>query len=242
MHQHSGSSFRPPDALHPASPTSPPQISNRHWMRLEIAVTHTKHSPDPISNRHKNTPCSVHTGHSTRARSALDCGRSATALPISAPPPSAHAPSERDRAHAWGSRFRLLNAAHTPLNCARTSPTRRVAQAGVGLCAFVSGAFEKRPSSRGPFTGRRISLRFPSASSPTITIEPVATQLIISNRSARRLELPETYTKQTTPPPSNRHKLTHNPTLKSPNKINAHAPLDAQNSAPNPPPQSPQLI
>jgi|HubBroStandDraft_5_1064220.scaffolds.fasta_scaffold33018_2 hypothetical protein len=59
----------------------------------------------------------------------------------------------------------------------------------------------------------------------------------ISNRSARRLELPETYTKQTTPPSSNRHKLTHNPTLKSPNKINAHAPVDAQNTAPNPPPQ-----
>jgi|HubBroStandDraft_5_1064220.scaffolds.fasta_scaffold26787_2 hypothetical protein len=33
----------------------PNQISNRHWMRLEIAVTPRKQSPDPISNRHKNT-------------------------------------------------------------------------------------------------------------------------------------------------------------------------------------------
>src|SRR6202044_1867022 len=30
-------------------------ISNRNWMRLEIAVTPTKHSPEPISNRNKNT-------------------------------------------------------------------------------------------------------------------------------------------------------------------------------------------
>ncbi len=37
---------------------------------------------------------------------------------------------------------------------------------------------------------------------------PVAPQLIISNRSARRLELPETYTKQRTGTLSNRHKFT----------------------------------
>jgi hypothetical protein len=206
-----------PDALPPASRPTPAEISNRHWMRLEIAVTHTKHSPDPSSNRHKNTPCSVHTGDSARARSALDCGRSATALPISAPPPSAHAPGERDRAHAWGSRFRLLNAAHTPLNCARTSPTRRVAQAGVGLCAVASAfAFPPLTSSRGPFTGRRISLRLLSVSPRPLTSPPVATQLIISNRSARRLEMPETYTKQRTDPLSNRHKFTHCETTSTP--------------------------
>jgi hypothetical protein len=34
-------------------------LSNRHWMRLEIAVTHTKHSLDSISNRHKNSLNSV---------------------------------------------------------------------------------------------------------------------------------------------------------------------------------------
>jgi hypothetical protein len=37
------------------SRSSQSRISNRHWMRLEIAVTHRKHSPDLISNRHKNT-------------------------------------------------------------------------------------------------------------------------------------------------------------------------------------------
>jgi hypothetical protein len=35
--------------------TSATTISNRHSMRLEIAATPTKHSLDPISNRHKNT-------------------------------------------------------------------------------------------------------------------------------------------------------------------------------------------
>ena len=35
----------------PSRPASP--ISNRHTPRLENAVTHTKHSPDLISNRHK---------------------------------------------------------------------------------------------------------------------------------------------------------------------------------------------
>jgi hypothetical protein len=34
----------------------PRPLSNRHSMQLEIAVTHTKHSPDPISNRHKFAP------------------------------------------------------------------------------------------------------------------------------------------------------------------------------------------
>jgi hypothetical protein len=38
---------------------------------------------------------------------------------------------------------------------------------------------------------------------------PVATQLIISNRSACRLEMPETYRKQTTATRSNRHKCRH---------------------------------
>jgi hypothetical protein len=31
------------------------QISNRNWIGLEISVTHSKHSPDLISNRNKNS-------------------------------------------------------------------------------------------------------------------------------------------------------------------------------------------
>ena len=38
---------------------------------------------------------------------------------------------------------------------------------------------------------------------------PVVSQLIISNRHTCRLEMPETYRKQTTAPLSNRHKFTH---------------------------------
>jgi hypothetical protein len=40
-------------------------------------------------------------------------------------------------------------------------------------------------------------------------LPPVATQLIISNRRACRLEMPESYTKQTTATRSNRHKCRH---------------------------------
>ncbi len=116
----------------------------------------------------------------------------------------------------WGSQFWLRNEAHTRMSCASPTSTHRVAQAGVGLCAFVSRAFEKRPSSRGPFTGRRISLRVLVVSSRTLTTAPVVSQLIVSNRSARRLELPESYRKQTTAPLSNRHKFTHRPTTSHP--------------------------
>ncbi len=110
---------------------------------------------------------------------------------------------------SWGRHPCLLNAAHPSMNCARTTSTQKVAQAGVGLCAVVPRAFEKRPSSRGPFTGRRISVRSGFEAPRIVTAHPVATHLIISNRSARRLELPETYTKQRTGPLSNRHKFTH---------------------------------
>ncbi len=37
----------------------------------------------------------------------------------------------------WGRHSCLRNAAHPSLNCARTTVTRRVAQAGVGLCAVA---------------------------------------------------------------------------------------------------------
>ena len=140
-------------------------ISNRHSMRLEIAVTHTKQTPDPFLIDTENAPF-------------------------------------RTTPRTWGSQFWLRNEAHPSLQCVSSPSPRTVAQAGVGLCAVasasssasaVASAFDFPPltSSRGPFTGRRISLRFLSAPSFTLATEPVATQLIISNRSARRLELPE---------------------------------------------------
>src|ERR1700691_3527808 len=42
MHPRSGTPSLPPVASHPASPTLPTGISNRHWKRLENAVTPTK--------------------------------------------------------------------------------------------------------------------------------------------------------------------------------------------------------
>ncbi len=176
------------------TPHSAPQptISNRNFSRLEFTVTHRKHSPTPKSNRN--------------FRSTNPHG-------------------------AWGSQFWLRNHNPSTVSCARSTPTQRVTQAGVGLCAVPPAlAFPPLTSSRGPFTGRRISLRSCSLlanhpmpplppvaagqrSAPTrqplpLCREPVAIHPIISNRSTRRLELPETYTKQRTDPLSNRHKFT----------------------------------
>jgi hypothetical protein len=64
-----------------------------------------------------------------------------------------------------------------------------------------------QPSASAPVTaGQRSAL---TRQLLTLVPSPVATQLIISNRSARRLEMPESYTKQRTGTLSNRHKLTN---------------------------------
>src|SRR5580698_6686342 len=63
-----------------------------------------------------------------------------------------------------------------------------------------------QPSATAPVTaGQRSAL---TRQLLPLVPSPVATQLIISNRSARRLEMPESYTKQRTDPLSNRHKFT----------------------------------
>ena len=63
MHMLSGTPPSPPDASHPVSLSSPPQISNRHWMRLEITATPTKHSPKLFlidnEKRYFPTPISI---------------------------------------------------------------------------------------------------------------------------------------------------------------------------------------
>ncbi len=166
MQTRSGTSQSPPDALHPASPTAPPAISNRQWKGLEIAATHTKQTPDPFLIDNEN------------------------ALLLA----------------AWG---------RHSCEFAKNSQIRRVAQAGVGPCGFTS-ALPPLTSSRGPFTGRSISLRFLSGSPRVHRPSPVAIQLIISNRSASRLEMPETYTKQRTGTLSNRHKFTQRKTTSIP--------------------------
>src|SRR5580704_1858476 len=148
-------------------------ISNRHSMRLEIAVTHTKQTPDPFLIDTENAPF-------------------------------------RTTPRTWGSQFWLRNEAHPSLQCVSSPSPRTVAQAGVGLCAFGSRAFEKRPSSRGPFTGRRISLRFPSLnphSSSVTSTDPevgeaarLGRSTTLSNRHWKRLEIPVTHTKQSPAP------------------------------------------
>jgi hypothetical protein len=176
------------------APISTPKtaISNRNFSQLETRATHRKHSPDAKSNRNFRSTNShpwERWGRHSCLRNAAEFGRS--------------------RIHAEECQ-RHDEVPHTPLNCARTLSTQRVTQAGVGLCAVaVASAPPPLTSSRGPFTGRRISLRVAAVTPRTLTAAPVVSHLIISNRSTRRLELPETYTKQRTDPLSNRHKFTH---------------------------------
>ncbi len=54
------------------SPGTPsPSISNRHSLQLEIPATHSKHSPAPVSNRHKFSLVGF-----CLSRLLSDCGRS----------------------------------------------------------------------------------------------------------------------------------------------------------------------
>jgi hypothetical protein len=88
-----------------------------------------------------------------------------------------------------------------------------------------------------PVTASRVN-REHRASTPQIFLRiplPVATQLIISNRSACRLELPESYRKQTTGTRSNRHKCSvYFPTCSPPpswksrqRASSTHSPIDS---------------
>src|SRR5580698_6829106 len=90
----SGTHIPPSGLFLPAHTHSSARISNRNWKLLEIAVTPTKHSPDPVSNRNKNThawgrhSCLRNATRTqmncARTISILDCGGAATALPPAA--------------------------------------------------------------------------------------------------------------------------------------------------------------
>jgi len=84
------------------------------------------------------------------------------------------------RSNTSGSQFWLRNVAHNSMLCARTSSHLASVTAG------QRSALTRQPLTLSQFTKQTFS-----------------------NRSARRLELPETYRKQTTGTLSNRHKFTH---------------------------------
>jgi len=85
-----------------------------------------------------------------------------------------------------------------------------------------------QPSASAPVTaGQRSAL---TRQLLTLVPSPVATQLIISNRSARRLEMPESYTKQRTGPLSNRHKFTHHNATSLPTSSPQHRKHEPQES------------
>jgi hypothetical protein len=152
----------------------------------------------------------VSTGVLARARSALDCGRSATALPTSTSLRFNHAPSGQNRSRVWGKHsceFAADPQIHTErapraLECALRNPNlssihcaraQAISDCGSAATALPQAATSLRRSladyrtlSSAPVTAgqRSASARQPSPLSPA----PVAPQLIISNRSARRLE------------------------------------------------------
>jgi hypothetical protein len=152
----------------------------------------------------------VSTGALARARSALDCGRSATALPTSTPSRTNHAPSGQNRSRVWGSHscefaadpqiqteraptalgYALRKHNLSSIYCARTqvildcgSAATALPQAATSLRRSLANY---RPLSSAPVTaGQRSGLtRQPWTLSPG----PVAPHSIISNRSARRFE------------------------------------------------------
>jgi hypothetical protein len=185
MHLRSGSSFRPPDAPHPASPTASPQISNRYWKLLEIPVTPTKHLPGPVSNRNKNR------GIACRA------GCSPTTSKIRPTPETpAGPPIQRRLPVEAGSRLsrsgRLAFAHYRPFN-----------RAGLRLTHAQSAPTGSPLQTRGPrsvhalirFVARKRTACAAGYSTPLRHASPH-----ISNRHWKRLEISVTHTKQTPDP------------------------------------------
>jgi catechol 2,3-dioxygenase-like lactoylglutathione lyase family enzyme len=127
--------------------------------------------------------------------------------------PTKHSPTHisnrNENTRAWSRSSCLRNDAHTSMNWASATSTPRVAQAGVGLCPSAvavasASVFPPSTSSRGPFTGRRLSLRIcppQFGHAPDVQARPVA-PVAAGQRSALTRQL-LTWRRQ--PAPSNRH-------------------------------------
>jgi hypothetical protein len=114
---------------------------------------------------------------------------------------------------AWGSQFWLRDAAHTSLNCAPTtsptppdSPHTPFPECGSEATAPPPDSTRARRSLANHPTTRFGARMIAATTACAAGHLPYPT--LISNRSARRLEMPESYTKQRTAPLSNRHKFT----------------------------------
>jgi hypothetical protein len=195
----------------PLIPSSPLASSNRNWVRLEIAVTPTKQSPDHVSNRNKNTlsrTTKLNTfstaGDPARARSALDCGSEATALPTSTLSRIDHAPSGQNVACAWGRHSCLRNLDSNSMKCARTRSARsrrtdfslRARSAldcgskATALPTSTLSRIDHAPSEH-EFTLAPVEAGQRSA----LTGQPFCSERPISNRHSMQLEITATPTK-----------------------------------------------
>jgi hypothetical protein len=110
--------------------------------------------------------------------------------------------------NAWGRHSCLRNAAHASMHCSRIQPILECVSAATALPASKASphcSLANHPTtfSKPGTAGQRSAI---TRQLLTFCSEPVATQLIISNRSARRLETLESYRKQTIGTCSNRHK------------------------------------
>src|SRR5580698_3082265 len=170
------------------------QISNRNFSRLESAVTHRKHSPDPKSNRNFR---------STNSRTPRTWGRHSCL---------------RNDAEFGHSRIHTEECQwhdevpRTVTKCTLTHAARPTPHTPFPECVSEANAPPpnttqlQRSLVNHPtiHLSSRIVATTTSCAAGYLTHRPP-----ISNRSARRLEMPESYTKQRTDPLSNRHKFTH---------------------------------
>jgi hypothetical protein len=114
-------------------------------------------------------------------------------------------------AHTWGSQFWLRNRNLGTVKCGRT----RVAHGTLTLPFPECGSEATAPPPDSTRARRSLAnhptTRFGArmiAATTACAAGHLPYPTLISNRSARRLEMPESYTKQRTAPLSNRHKFT----------------------------------
>jgi hypothetical protein len=176
-------------------------ISNRNWKLLEIPATPTKHSPDPISNRNKNSGIACEFGkpqirteecqrHSERA----GAGCSPTPPKISPTPETLPGPLIRrltpvDAGSRLSRSGRLRSARHRAVNSAgfRLTPTQP-APTGSSVVKL------------GPSSARTLILFFSRRRTACAAGYSTTYPTVISNRHWKRLEIAVTHTKQSTDP------------------------------------------
>jgi hypothetical protein len=210
------------------SAASSVRISNRHLVKLKCDVTPTKQttaaflignrrtffqpwsSESSLRNQSPSTMRCASTLPAPRSAKRLGLRSLATAVPTSALSRITHAPSEQPTCTCAP----LISASALALAFA-SHVFPGVRQIAPATCRSATQPIPSTTSSRNsPTSRRRASVTVGQRSALTrqlLTsfVDPVATQLIISNRSVRRLETSVTHSKHSPRPRSNRHKFRH---------------------------------